>query len=104
MRGREVARVYTHYRKIAAGIVTDGLRRNPAPIVEQDRYLAGAVDYVAVGQNEAVGGEDKTRPGPAAALGGRATGANLYVGDRGADLLDGTGDRFRISIEQTRVG
>ena len=79
------------------------------PSASVTSMLGGAVDDVAVGQDEAVGREDEAG---AAAVAGRAGGvprraaafvADVEVDDGGAGLRDGADDGLGVGVEQRRV-
>jgi len=48
------------YGEVGGGIVADGVRGETAAIGERDFDSRGVVDDVAVGENQAVGGEDES--------------------------------------------
>ena len=57
--GDEVGRVDAHDREVGVRIVADELCREVAPVGQRDAERVGAVDDVAVGQDEAVAREEE---------------------------------------------
>ena len=53
-------RVNTHHRDIGIGVITDQVSRLTVAIRQRHDELGGAMHDVAVGQNKAVGGKDKS--------------------------------------------
>jgi hypothetical protein len=47
------------YGEVGGGIVADGVSGHAATVGKRDFDARGVVDYVAVGKDEAVGGEDE---------------------------------------------
>ena len=68
--------------------------------------IVGAVDDVAVGQDEPVGREDEPRP--AAGLRAHALlaawGADVDADDGRRDAIDGMNDRARVGVEELVAG
>ena len=56
----QMRRVNTHHRDIGIGVITDQVSRLTAAIRQRHDELGGAIHDVAVGQNKAVGGKDKS--------------------------------------------
>jgi hypothetical protein len=63
-----------------------------------------SIDYMAIGQDEAIGSEDETGSGSSGALALATLASHIDMHDRGADRLGRTGDGFRIGVEQLGFG
>ncbi len=59
----EIRRCDSHYGQIGIRIIPNLVRQIPLPIRQSDCNLAGAMNYVAVGQNESVRRKYKSRTG-----------------------------------------
>ena len=85
-------------------MVLAGKRR---PSAKGDLYARGVVDHVAVGKNQTVGGEDKTRSAPLPLAGLARTPFpacdNINLDHRGAELFGSAYDRLRVGIEQNGI-
>ena len=94
-RGAQLGSVNVDHRQVGIGIVADQMRIRAASVSQRDFNPGGAVDDVAVGQDEAVRREDE--PG-AAALTLAIGAAHLNVHHRRAYLVGGLDDGLGISI------
>jgi len=80
-------------------VVADHLRRQVAAVDGRDADPRGAPDHMAVGEHEAVGGDDHAGAGAAVA----AAGLDVEPHDRRADAVDHVDDGAGIGIEQRLV-
>ena len=82
-------------REVGVRIVADRISLQRAAVGQDRLDLLGAMHDMAVGQHEAVRREDHA--------GAAALAAGLEVHDRRRHLVDGTGHRRRIGVEQVGV-
>ena len=106
--GGETGLVHTNHSQVAGGIVADGGCRHAAAVGHSDLDPARVMHDMAVGENQAIGSEYKTRTSttPFARLtrAGSACGLmHLDIHYRGADALYGACDRAGIGIKQSMV-
>ena len=107
--GRDQARLIdANNREITGGILADQGRGHMTPVGQSRRYAGGFMHDVAVGEDEAVGREDKSRAATLAfARFSRARAScrlrNGDMHDRRADALDGAGDRGGVRVQQSPV-
>lgn len=95
-------------REITSGVLADQGRRHMAAIGQSRRNPGGFMHDVAVGEDEAVGREDKSRSATLALA--RFSGARPFCCLRNrdmhygrADALDGSGDSGRVRVEQSPI-
>ena len=92
---RKVRRIDSNHSEIRIGIIAGQLRRILAPVRQAHRNLIRVVNDVAVGQNEAVRGDDETgatAPDFAWAAPTIETLFDIDVNDRRADAIGGAHD------------
>src|SRR5947207_2057720 len=102
-----IVRVETNHSQISRRIIANGLSREASAIRERHAYATSLVHYVAVGENQPIRGEHKSR---AAALTlswlPRTTAVSLSNVDfdhRWTDLLRGPHHGLGVSIQQSRI-
>ena len=98
-------RIVEGTREIASRIVSNGSCRHAAPIGQRDLDAARVMDDVAVGKNQAIGSENKSRAAapPFARLAGASAAGGLMhfnVHNRRTDEFHRAGYRAGIGVEQ----
>jgi hypothetical protein len=102
--GGEVRRVVveaveTDYGEVGGGVVADEVGGAVAAVGKRDFDSRGIVDYVAVGEDQAVGGEDESGAAAVAV----AFAGDFDLGDRGADFFGGGDYGAGIGVEEGGV-
>ena len=90
----------TQHGKISRGIAADDRRGNGSAVNESNSSILNALDDVLVGQHVAVGRDHDAGAGPAAGASRLLGPSHVNAYYRGADVLDRSDDRARVSIQR----
>src|SRR5205823_14750877 len=93
--GDEISSRNPNDGEIRVGIIADFVRLEALPVGQSDFDVLCSVNNMAVGENETVWSENKSRTGPTPPF----LMTHFNVDDRGTNLLCNSNNSFRISIK-----